>query len=76
MPYHKIKQKKPIRTTTEKFKHAMNKKIKKLEKKKYLYLRIAKDGAMKGYGWHTIESAKEYRKKGWKMIPASQGRSR
>jgi len=42
--------------------------------KKYLYRRIAPKGNSKGYGWHTIKSARAYRKKGWKFIPASQGR--
>ena len=42
--------------------------------KKYLYCRVNPKGHMKGYGWHTIKSAKEYRKKGWDFIPASQKR--
>lgn len=33
MPYHKIKPKKVHRTTTQKFKYAMDKKIKVLEKR-------------------------------------------
>jgi len=33
--------------------------------KKYMYARINPKGEKKGYGWHTIKSAKEYRKKGW-----------
>ena len=40
MPYHTIKQKKPQRTQTEKFKHSMNVKIKRLETAN----KILKDG--------------------------------